>query len=139
MPAQLPAFYRVLFLYLDPLMAGFGSIAMLLNPTFFLNAYNPRYTSPPAVETTLLLQSHIGFYASLAFLQVVLLRVRPNDVTVWRILQASTVLIDACQVAVFLYALETQGRLHPLLWRSDEISQIVGNGVLGLIRTAFAL
>jgi hypothetical protein len=114
MSSRIPSFYRIWSTIVDPLLTLVGVFGNLFAPIATLNSYSPSYVSPPATETTLLLDTVAGFLAGLAFLQVVLLRARTTDMTVWRALQASTVLVDIAMLGGFARALSGQGRTD---WR----------------------
>ncbi|KAI5475486.1 hypothetical protein MNV49_001341 [Pseudohyphozyma bogoriensis] len=139
--SRIPLFYRVLFKYIDPPMPLFGLVAYTSYPSFILSGFVSSPILPPAPETTLLLYAMAGFYGALMSLQILLLHfAHPNDVRTWKILQGATVFVDVGMVAGFLKALDGQGRWWDLTrWRGDEMNQIVGNAVLGLIRLAFVL
>lgn len=139
MSTTIPAFYRLWFTIIDPALSLFGVLSSMFAPHFILRGYSPSPIDPPAIETSVLIDLHIGCYASLAFLQAILLRARPTDVVVWRILQASTAIMDAGVVLAFSKALSTQGRLHWSQWREDEVPQICINGALVILRMAFIL
>lgn len=94
---------------------------------------------PPATETRLLLDALVGFFLFLAFLQAVLLRARPNDLGVWKILQAGTILVDVAMVLAFTRALSNTGRIDTSTWRSEEWSNIGINSAVGIVRIAFVL
>ncbi len=77
-----PLFYRVCFIILDICLPFYGIYAHLFAPTLILGSFTPHYVNPPATETQLLLDAIAGFFASLAFLQIVFLYTRPHDLTI---------------------------------------------------------
>lgn len=101
--------------------------------------YSVNPVMPPATETRLMLDSLVGFYLLLAFLQVVLLRARPNDVGVWKILQAGTIFLDIAMVLAFARALDNTGRLDAGSWRSEEWCNIGITSAVGVVRGFFVL
>lgn len=139
MANPIPAFYRVLFTIIDPLLPLGGLVIHTLFPAFTLHSYVAAPVLPAAPETQFLLDYTAGFFASLAFLQAVLLRARPHDVTVWKILQASTIFVDIFVVGGFLRSLSAQGRLDYASWRAEDMQNIFGNAAIGLLRLAFCL
>lgn len=94
---------------------------------------------PPSTETRLLLDALVGFFLFLAFLQAVLLRARPHDLGLWKILQAGTILVDVAMVVAFARALSNTGRMDSSTWRTEEWSNIGINSTVGLVRLLFVL
>ena len=133
MSSPISNFYRVFFTTIDPLIAFGGACTILLSPKSFLGGYAPNIVYPPATETKLLMDCQIGWFASLAFLQAVLLRAKPNDVTVWKLVQTSTIIVDVITTFPSLTSTRSQGHSNPLLLRGSEISHILANGALALL------
>ncbi len=134
-----PLFYRVCFIILDICLPFYGIYAHLFAPTLILGSFTPHYVNPPATETQLLLDAIAGFFASLAFLQIVFLYTRPHDLTIWRALEGGTLLVDIFQLGGFTRALIAEGRTDCTLWRSDDWSNIAGYSVIAFIRIAFLM
>ncbi|KAK5168916.1 uncharacterized protein LTR77_006225 [Saxophila tyrrhenica] len=88
----IPPSYHFIFTTLDPLLATGGLLTTLFLPNTFLESYFPHPTISP--ETRFTLDANAGFFASTLALQIVLLRIRPNDVGVWKTLQAAIALQD---------------------------------------------
>lgn len=124
MESPIPAIYRMWFATLDPLIALSGVFGNTFASTVVLNTYNPKAANPPAIETRLLLDTSTGFLLGIVLLQVILLRLRPRDVTVWKCVQANIAIADIAIILSSLMALSTQGRLDPSLWRWEESSSI---------------
>jgi hypothetical protein len=135
----MPSFYRIWFTIVDPLLAFVGVFSNLFAPTATLNSYSPSYVSPSATETTLLLETVAGFLAGLVSLQVVLLRARPSDMTVWRALQASTLLVDTAMLGGPARALSSQRRTDWRVWRTEEWTHLAITAGVVVIRVAFLL
>lgn len=133
-----PAFYRVLFTFIDPIFCLMGLGLHLFDPTNTLRGYSPSFLNPPTIETVHLLDSMAGFFAMLAVLEGVLLRARSTDVAVWRIFQASASLLDILMVFGAVRALTVEGRLDWRVWRGDDWRLVVGNAAMGLARVACA-
>lgn len=137
-PLAIPAFYRILFSTVDPLLGLIGGVLLnLVSPASTLNSYTPLFTSPPAPETTILLASSSGFFAGLAFLQLYLLRARPADLVVWRALQGALIAVDAAMFAALVGALVREGRVDKMLWRAEDWVNMVMYPALLTIRLAF--
>ena len=139
MSSPIPAFYHVCFTVLDPVLSLLGVFGNLFAPTSILNSYTPSYVSPPATETILLLDTTAGFLAGLIFLQIFLLRAKPTDMTVWRALQAGTLLVDFAMLGGFARAFSVQGRTDWRGWRAEEWTNLGITGGVAVIRTAFLL
>lgn len=120
MDSPIPAAYRIWFATLDPLIASTGVLGNIFSPHDVLNSYYPKAADPPAIDTKVLLDTSSGFYLGIMFLQIVLLRLRSRDVTVWKCVQASIAIVDVAIIAAVLMALDTQDRLSPSLWRWQE-------------------
>lgn len=139
MPTQIPSFYRVWFTVIDPLFSSLGVFGSLFTPASVLSSFSPTFANPPSIETTVLLDTLTGFYLALIFLQVVLLRARPTDLTVWRGLQAATLIVDICILAGMMRALSAQGRTDPSTWRAEEWPNMGITAGVAVIRSAFLL
>ena len=139
MSFKMPFFYRVCFVIFDVLLPVFGVFGNLFAPEFMLNNFTPLHVSPPATETILLLDATAGFFASLAFLQVVFWRTKPADKTVWRALEGGTLLLDVFMLVGFTRALISEERTDWTAWRSDDWSNLGGYAAIAAVRAAFLL
>ncbi|KAK7890415.1 hypothetical protein LTR67_008301 [Exophiala xenobiotica] len=137
--SSIPSFYRVFFSTIDPLIALTGILTNIFAPSVILKSYNSNPTLPPSTETTVLLRSSAGYLLSTMFLQTVLLRLRPTDLTVWRCLQIAILIQDVAILASLTLALATERRLNLALVRPEEWSNLVVLTAVGLIRAAFIL
>ncbi|KIY03760.1 uncharacterized protein Z520_00451 [Fonsecaea multimorphosa CBS 102226] len=140
-PEPIPAFYRVFFSTIDPVIALSGVLTQLFSPATILRLYNASssLTLPPAIETTVLLDSSAGYLLSTLFLQVVMLRLRPADRTVWKCLEASILIQDVALVAAVARSLDAQ---HRLAWRMVTGEEWGNLGILvgvGVLRAAFLM
>ena len=137
MGKAIPSFYRIWFTIVDPLLSLLGVYSNLITPATILNSYAPRFISPPGSETIFLLDTVAAFLVGLSFLQLFLLRAKPNDMTVWRAVQASTLLVDIGMLGAFARALKSQGRMDLKIWRAEEWTNYVITVGVALIRIAF--
>jgi hypothetical protein len=135
MPTSLPAVYRVFFTTIDPLLATTGIVSLLTTPETFLVSYFPNPKIAP--ETRFALDALTGFFASTVVLQVCLLRLRPDDREVWKLLQASILVQNATMVGAFCRVKQRAGQLNPGAWTRAEWGKLVGVGVAAAIRLAF--
>ncbi|KAJ7814916.1 hypothetical protein B0H14DRAFT_2849248 [Mycena olivaceomarginata] len=139
MASQIPSFYRIWFTIVDPILSVFGALGALLVPGTVLNGYTPHAVSPPAPETIMLLDTLSGFFFALIFIQVVLLRARPADIGIWRILIFSILLADIVILGGLARLLRGESRAHPAAWRKEEWMNIVPTAGVTVIRIAFCL
>ena len=108
---------------------------MVIDITIFLtmaidNVYRIN-RSAVGPETKILLDSVLGFVAALFFLQFDLLKARPDDLIVWRGVQASMLLVDISAMCAFVGALSVQGA-QTLLWM-----KLCAVGVAAIVKIAF--
>lgn len=139
MTHPIPSAYRIFFATIDPLVASTGVIGNLFVQHGILDSYNPNAKYPPSIETKVCLQSLAGFLAGTMFLQIVLLRIRPRDIAVWKCLEASIAIVDCAIIAAVLKALDDQGRLSPELWRLPDWTNLGVTGFVLLYRVSFLL
>jgi hypothetical protein len=135
----IPSFYRLFFPTLDPLIAFSGILTNLLSPSTILTLYNPAAHLPPLPEALTLIDINAGFLFATTPLQIIMLRLRPDDVVVWKCLQGSILLQDLGILAAVGRALVTQGRASVGLVRLEEWGNIVILGAVAVIRAAFLL
>lgn len=136
MSTPIPTFYRIFFTWVDPLMCIGGALGTLFAPTSILESYTPRITSPPALETSVLLDSTIGWFAGMAFLQAYLLRARPADLVLWRALQVAMIAVDVAMLGGLAKALGAGG-FDTAGWRGGDWGNMVGYPALIAVRLAF--
>jgi hypothetical protein len=139
MGSPIPSVWRIWFATLDPIIAFSGVAGNILVPQVTLKAYDPNATIPPALVTKIMLDMTTGFLAGTMFLQIVLLRLRPKDVAVWKCLQASISFADVAIIYSVLMGLDAQGRLDPEKWRVEEIGTLGLTGFVLLTRVLFIL
>ncbi|MCJ1271806.1 hypothetical protein MMC22_011711 [Lobaria immixta] len=135
-----PAFYRIWFTLIDPLFSILGIYSNIFTPSTILLSYSPTYRSPPTSETILCLDTVAAFLSGLIFLQVYLLRAKANDITVWRAVQGSTLIVDIGLLAAFARALGNQGRLGSIGgWRVEEWGNYAITVGVAIVRGAFLM
>lgn len=144
-PSPIPLFYRIMFTYIDPMFCCMGAAMHLFDQQKTLIGYSPFATtvSTSMTKTTtavpLLLENLAGFFLTLGVLEALLLRVKSNDVAVWRCVQASAFILDVAMVWTHSKALSVEGRWDVLQWRGDDWRNIAGNVAAGLPRLCCAL
>lgn len=139
MASTIAPFYRTFFTSIDPMIAFVGILVPLFVPDIYLKSFSPTATIPPAIETRVCLDLLASWFTACFILQVFLLRARPNDLTVWRFLQAGILITDVVMLAAYGRALDAQRRMHWTAWRWEEWGNIAVTGVVAVIRTAFLL
>lgn len=89
--ARIPFLYRLILLYVEPLMAFNGAILCLFAPALFLNTFSPylRYRSDAQIIYNQLGATYILF----AFNQAVVLRVA-KDLRVWKAIVLGILICD---------------------------------------------
>lgn len=135
----IPLFYQISFQILDPILSLSGILLNLFSPLTIVKSYNPKPHLPPSLETILLLQITAGFLTGLVLLQLILLRLRPRDLVVWKAVQGSMLIVDLFMLGGFCLALEKQGRLGVQEWRSEEWVNIGVTGWVAVVRSGFIL
>lgn len=133
----IPSFYRLWFTVADPILSMSGVIGNVLAPETILNSYTPSHVSPPAPETTLLLDTAAGYLAGTAYLQLVLLPARSTDVPLWRAVQASILVVDLAILAGNARVLGVEGRMHWAALRWEEWVNLGITTFVAAVRSAF--
>ncbi len=139
MSSPIPSFYRLFFPTLDPLIALSGILTNILLPGTILTLYDPSARLPPAFETSTLLDVNTGFLLATIPLQIIMLRLRPNDVAVWKCLQGSILVQDLGIIVAVLRSLSGQGRLDVAEIKGSELGNLAILAGVGILRTAFLL
>jgi hypothetical protein len=136
-PNIIPPAYRLFFTTLDPAIGAVGWIAGLFYPNVILSSLGlpTSKTVPPSLEARVLLQSQSGFYLAVGILSVFLLRARPNDLSVWRLLVLSLLVTDVFIVGAGLKGVVEQGKGGDFMFVSSALT----TGAIGIIRAAFLL
>jgi hypothetical protein len=141
--AHIPLFYRLFFLYIDPLICLSGIYLAFLDPqSFLLNAVPSALTSsidPTTAPLAAYLIISIGAY-SLAILSLQLLLLHglkdaPNglNVKLWKILQFSILLIDIG----LIYGIYVSSPAELATWAGKDWGNVGILGALIIIRSAF--
>ncbi|KAJ6523976.1 hypothetical protein B0H19DRAFT_972458, partial [Mycena capillaripes] len=127
------------FTIVDPILSVLGALGNLLTTGTVLNGYTPNAVSPPAPETIILLDTLAGFFLALIFIKVVLLRARPTDIGLWRMVMFSILFVDIAILCGLARLLRSESRAHPVTWRPEEWINIGTTAGVAVIRIAFCL
>lgn len=137
---RIALFYRIYFLYVEPLAALLGAIGVFTNPYSILESITPKLMNPaaaaPITPLTRLLLTNIGaLYLLFAWNQAVVLRLT-TDLNVWRAMLIGMVLSDVGHLWAF-YEGDPKVFFEPWVWGFNEW---MGEGVLAfgfLVRLIF--
>lgn len=130
----MPAFYRIWFTWVDPIIAGHAVYMDFFTPDTVLNAFIPDSPRNPAHD--MLFHQMGGGMLHIAFVSAVLLRYT-SDVKVWRIVQGGILLVDLVGLGSLWHTLGRQGRRHPAGWRFEDWACVVILGFVTLLRLSF--
>ncbi|KAJ7452166.1 hypothetical protein B0H11DRAFT_2246117 [Mycena galericulata] len=122
MSSPIPAFYRICFTVIDPILTTVGLLCNIFAPVFIVEGYTPHAITPLTPETLILLDTTAGFLACILFLTLVLQRARPADVGLWRMLHFGIMLAEVA-----------------MLVGLEEWNNIGITGTVAIIRAAFCL
>jgi hypothetical protein len=138
MSSSIPTFYRIFFPSIDPIFAFAGVLTNLFAQPAILNSYNASFTSHNIpIETAVCMEMTSGFLLAIFFLQIVLLRIRPDDLAVWRCVQISILIQDIAILYAFAKSLSAQGRLDWESWRAEEWTNYLITAGAASTRVAF--
>ncbi|KAK3060956.1 hypothetical protein LTS18_007334 [Coniosporium uncinatum] len=135
----IPLPYRIIFIVLDILLPAFGIYSNILSPSSALAMFTPFPTLPPAPETQVLLDSSAGFFAMLLTLNVAFLAYRPNDILVWKTLQAGTLMTDVFMLLGFAKEMQATGRFNTGMWTGQDWGNVSGYAAIAAVRVAFLM
>ncbi len=130
----IPAFYRIFFTYIDPLVASWGAYMDFFTPDTVLNSFVPNSARNPAHD--MLFQQLGGGLLNIAFLSAVLLRYT-NDVKIWKIVQLGILIVDVVGLYSLWDGLGRQGRLDPRGWRGEDWGCVGITGFVTVLRMMF--
>lgn len=137
-PNHIPAFYRVFFTSIDPLIALSGAYMDFFDPETILASSFPRSSdyAKPTPPITVLLRQAGGAFIMMAFLMVFMLRYT-NDVKIWKMFEFGILLTDLTLFYSLHGALVEQGRLDVGAIRWEEWGTIAITGFVTVVRIAF--
>ncbi|RMZ88584.1 hypothetical protein DV736_g4187, partial [Chaetothyriales sp. CBS 134916] len=139
--SSMSSFYCIFLPTIDPLIALSGVIANTVFQPQILNSYNssfPADSEHVPIEAAVALETVAGFLLGIMSLQIVLLRLRWDDLTVWRCVEFSILVVDIVMLLAIAKALDAQGRLWDVkLLRVEEWVNCAILGGVALIRIAF--
>jgi hypothetical protein len=143
---KIPSWYRIFFLYIDPLIGSSGLYIYFFDHPFFLKQGIPSTLSKTAEYTPLvryLLFALGSHFIAITAMQVYLLQAykdAPNglNVRIWKFVQVAILLVDLGLLGTIVDVDPVLAR-SPARWEQGEWSNF---GILGLViamRSAFLL
>lgn len=132
--SRIPLAYRVLLLYVEPLMAFNGSLLCIFFPRLFLHTFSP-YLSYHA-DNQIVFNQLAATYVLFAFNQAVVLRVA-RDLRVWRAIVLGILLCDTIHLWAGFDVMYKDGTMSPLVWRSEDWVAVLSLLVPMSMRGAF--
>ena len=130
------AFYRIFFTTVDPLIAALGTYIAFATPQVLLESQVAGVTLDPVYAP--FFQQLGGYLLDVAFLSTVLLRAT-SERKVWKILQASILLVDVTLLISIYGSLSFQDRLSPTGWRWEDWVSVAITGGVAALRSSFLL
>lgn len=133
---HIPVVYRVLFLWIDPLMALFGGcIPCLLTPEAFADSYVPQHLSKLNPLYKVFLYQLAAMFFSVSWVQGVLLRYT-DDVNIWKLVNAGLLGYDFILLYASYYAFTSQRRANPATWRPADWFSVLTTVTICAIRAS---
>jgi hypothetical protein len=134
----IPAFYRIFFTSIDPLIALSGAYMDFFDPETILASSFPRtsFYAKPTPPVTVLLTQAGGAFLMMAFLMVFMLRYT-DDVNLWKMFEFGILVTDLTLFFSLYGALEGQRRLNVGGIRWEEWGTMVITGFVTVVRIAF--
>jgi hypothetical protein len=140
---QIPLYYTIPLLYIEPLCALNGAYLLAASPSAFLDAVSPHHAAPPPddslrsfrIVTDMLAIMQLVFAFNLA----VVLRAAAGHPRVWRVVCAGMLLSDVLHIAVSVREFGLEGSLAVWAWR---VSDWLNFGMLwgiGLLRVGIVM
>ncbi|KAF1949625.1 hypothetical protein CC80DRAFT_257221 [Byssothecium circinans] len=114
---SIPLAYRLLLLYIEPVMAFNGAVLCIFNPRLFLNTFSPNLSYAPSNQ--IVYDQLAATYALFAFNQAIVLRVS-KDIRVWKAIVAGILLCDCIHVWAGWKVMVQDGNTMPQGWRPED-------------------
>ncbi|KAF2683445.1 hypothetical protein K458DRAFT_419044 [Lentithecium fluviatile CBS 122367] len=131
-----PAFYRIFFTWLDPIICVWGAYMDFFDPTLVLSSHIPDL--PHDIGHAMILRQRGGGMLNFGFISAVLLRYT-TDTTIWRIVQFACLIVDFTYFWGAFGALSAQGRLAAATWRAEDWGAVAITGTATLVRVLFLM
>ena len=128
--------YRILFLYIEPLAALFGTYTTLFHPEPYLLSLSP--TATYSSLTYPVYAQIAGHDLLFSWLQAVLLR-STSSVRIWKIVLFGILMCDVLHLYGSYVVLGPESFFDPRTWRWEEWITFVMTYGPGLLRAAFCL
>ncbi|KAH8894736.1 hypothetical protein GQ53DRAFT_85595 [Thozetella sp. PMI_491] len=133
---RIPAFYSIFFLWIDPIVALWGTYLNLFQPATTMDSIVPRAIVPYDLRFQAIFQQLGGFLLGSAWIQIILQRYT-RDVGVWKILHSGILIVDLVVLYSTWDALGIQGRRSLGQLRPEDWGTVTILGSLVVIRSSF--
>jgi len=133
---HIPLAYRLLLLYVEPVMAFNGALLLLFKPDVFLNTFSPDLRSSP--DSQIVYDQLGATYILFAFNQAIVLRVA-RDLRVWKAIVLGILICDAVHFWAGWKVMIQDGNTNPIGWRPEDWVAVLSLIIPGSLRLAFLL
>ena len=130
----IPLFYRIIFLYIEPIAVTSGALQSFFTPTKFIKFLQPTPIAVPQ-ELQIIFSYLAATYFLLAWIEAVVLRCTSSP-EVWTTIQLGILLSDAFHLYASVVALGLDRFCDPRKWRVEDrinLGLIAGNGMVRLM------
>lgn len=128
----IPFVYRLLLLYLEPVMAINGAAMCMMRPALFLKTFSP--VLPYTASSQIIYDQLAATYLFLALIEAVVLRASA-ELRVWKAVVASLLVSDFVHLWAGAKLMAQEGNVWPVAWRPEDwivLGTLVGPGLLRL-------
>ncbi|KAL8687752.1 MAG: hypothetical protein Q9218_006167 [Villophora microphyllina] len=131
--------YRIVFLYIEPIAAFFGTFVTLTDPSKYLQSLSPSATSATYSPLTYPIYAQLaGHLLLFSWLQAGLLR-SSSEVKIWKIVLFGILMCDTLHLYGDYVGLGAKAFFDPRLWRWEEWVTFGMTYGPGAMRVAFCL
>ena len=123
--SEVPTFYRLVFLWLEPCFALAGSFMAAVLPTLYLHTMAPHASYDSRYQVVL--DQVAALYLLFAFNEAVVLRIT-SELKVWKAILAGIIICDIVHIYGTACALGSATFLDPLSWRFHDAFNICFSG-----------
>jgi hypothetical protein len=130
----IPAFYRIFFTWIDPIICLWGAYMDFFDPRMVLSSHILNDT--PDIGHIMILKQRGGGMLNFGFISAVLLRYT-TDIKIWHIVEIANLIVDFAYFPAVFGALNAQMRVLPETWRAEDWGSLVITGFATLVRLSF--
>jgi hypothetical protein len=133
---KIHVFYRLWFLWIDPVILAASVSALVFTPQLMLDALAPPPLSAYNPDQGFLLHQLAALFTFVAIILGGVLRVS-KEIRVWRVVILGVLVVDIAMLASIYASLKQQDRLSLGAMRSQDWSSIALTGFVGILRVLF--